>query len=60
MKVFQDGRSISAEHLIEAEKACYAVLSLPIGPFLSEEDNQYVLKQIISKQNQAARGKRKA
>jgi dTDP-4-amino-4,6-dideoxygalactose transaminase len=60
VKVFQDGRSISAEHLIEAEKACYAVLSLPIGPFLSEEDNQYVLKQIISKQNQAARGKRKA
>ncbi len=45
MKVF-NGKSRVFHPLIEAEKACQEVLSLPIEPLLTEEELQHVVKTV--------------
>jgi len=47
MRVFGDGQSISGGSLSNADAACSSVLSLPVGPFQTAQETEYVIEQIV-------------
>jgi dTDP-4-amino-4,6-dideoxygalactose transaminase len=48
MKVFSEGRGVSAGSLPSAEEACRSVLSLPIEPLQRTDETMYVVETLRS------------